>query len=61
MTFTKFIYSCGVQIKNLYGYKLVRAAKQSEDVASSAAGTTQNSVNNLLRRKSKHLRDLLHI
>ena len=30
MIFKKFIWSYGIQIKNLYGYKLVRAAKRSE-------------------------------
>ena len=30
MIFKKLIYSYGIQIKKLYGYKLVRDAKQSE-------------------------------
>ena len=46
-----------IQIKNLYGYKLVRAGKQS-DATSSAEGITQSSGNYLCQRKSKYLGDL---
>ena len=46
-------------MKNLYVYKLVRAAKLSEKMQpSSTEGITRSSQNNLLRRKSKHSRDI---
>ena len=32
MIFSKFIYSYSIGVKDLYGYKLVRAAKQSEKI-----------------------------
>ena len=50
-------------MKNLYGYKLVRAAKQSElkNATSSAEEITRSSVNVLCRKKSEHLQDVICI
>ena len=44
-----------IQIENLYGCKLVRAAKQSElkDAASSTEGIARSSVNYLREEKKK--------
>ena len=53
-----------IQIKNLYGYKLVSAEKQSKkilkDPVSIKEGITQSNVNYLHKRKSKYLCHLLH-
>ena len=61
-TFKLFI--CSNKKIWIYGYKLVRAAKQSELKRCSKYRRNHgklNTVNYLSRRKSEHLHDLLHI
>ena len=44
MIFKKFIYSYSIQIKDLYGYKLVRAAKQYEKMQQVVKKESQKTV-----------------
>ena len=44
MIFKKFIYSYSIQIKDLYGYKLVRAAKQYEKMQQVVKKESQKAV-----------------
>ena len=56
-----FLKKSYIQIKNLYGYKIVRAWSDLslKDAASSTEGITRSSVSYLCKRKNEYSRDLL--